>query len=134
MRRLLGGISRIDLIQPCGHEELVRQMRDCDLILSDSGGIQEEAPALGTPLLVLRDKTERPEALATGNARLVGTDTRRIVVEAMRLIEDPAARAEMSCPNFPYGDGQSGARIAQLIADWLGRPGVTSRVPRADCW
>ena len=134
MRRLLGGNSRIDLIQPCGHEELVRQMRDCDLILSDSGGLQEEAPALGTPLLVLRDKTERPEAIATGNARLVGTDTRRIVAEAMNLIEDPAARAKMSCPNFPYGDGQSGDRIAQLIADWLERPGVASRVPRAICW
>ena len=134
MRRLLGRTSGIHLIQPCGHQELVHRMRDCDLILSDSGGIQEEAPALGTPLLVLRDKTERPEAIATGNARLVGTDTRRIVVEAMSLIEDPAARAEMSCPNFPYGDGRSGARIAQLIADWLERPGVASRVPRAICW
>ena len=79
MHALLSGADGIALIPPCSHEQIVRRMRDADLILSDSGGIQEEAPALGTPLLVLRDKTERPEAVATGNARVVGTDAERIV-------------------------------------------------------
>jgi UDP-N-acetylglucosamine 2-epimerase (non-hydrolysing) len=96
-------------------------MRDADLILSDSGGIQEEAPALGTPLLVLRDKTERPEAIAAGNARLVGTDTKRIVAEAQRLLANPLALAAMSRRSFPFGDGHAAPRIAAIIEDWLER-------------
>jgi UDP-N-acetylglucosamine 2-epimerase (non-hydrolysing) len=96
-------------------------MRDADLMLSDSGGIQEEAPALGVPLLVLRDKTERPEGLASGSAVLVGTDRQRIVDEVRRFLEDPAARASMTRPRFPYGDGRAGERIAAMIAEWLER-------------
>jgi UDP-N-acetylglucosamine 2-epimerase (non-hydrolysing) len=121
MRDLLGEVEGIALIPPCDHQQLVRRMRDAGLILSDSGGIQEEAPALGTPLLVLRDKTERPEAIAAGNARLVGTDTKRIVAEAQRLLANPLALAAMSRRSFPFGDGHAAPRIAAIIEDWLER-------------
>jgi UDP-N-acetylglucosamine 2-epimerase (non-hydrolysing) len=119
MRGLLGEAAHIRLIEPCSHRELVERMRGADLILSDSGGIQEEAPALGVPLLVLREKTERPEGLASGSACLVGTSTERIVTEAHRLLHDPAKLAQMRKRSFPYGDGKSGRRIAKIIEDWL---------------
>ena len=121
MRDLLAGMPGISLVEPCSHGELVRRLRDSDLVLSDSGGIQEEAPALGVPLLVLRDKTERPEGLADGSALLVGTSATRIVAAASRLLDDPIARAAMSRRSFPYGDGRAGGRIAAIIGDWLGR-------------
>ena len=119
MRGLLCEAAHIRLIEPCGHREIVERMRNADLILSDSGGIQEEAPALGVPLLVLREKTERPEGLASGSACLVGTSTDRIVTEAHRLLHDPAKLAQMRKRSFPYGDGKSGRRIAKIIEDWL---------------
>jgi UDP-N-acetylglucosamine 2-epimerase (non-hydrolysing) len=119
MRRLLGGVPGISLVPPCGHAELLQRMRDADLVLSDSGGIQEEAPALGVPLLVLREKTERPEGLAAGNARLVGTSSVRIVGAARRLLGNRAERAAMGSPSFPYGDGHAGPRIAEIIEQWL---------------
>ena len=119
MRRLLGEVSGISLVPPCSHAELVQRMRDADLVLSDSGGIQEEAPALGVPLLVLREKTERPEGVAAGNARLVGTSTRRIVEEARRLLRNPAERAAMARRSFPYGDGHAAPRIAEIVDQWL---------------
>ena len=121
MRGLLGVVLNVALLEPCTHRELVERMRGADLVLSDSGGMQEEAPALGVPLLILRDKTERPEGIATGNMRLVGTATEAIVAEARRLLTDPLAYAAMSRPAFPYGDGQAAARIAQIIADWLAK-------------
>lgn len=121
MRSSLEGLGRISLLDPCSHAELVRRVRDCDLVLSDSGGIQEEAPTLGTPLLVLREKTERPEAIDSGNARLVGTSTERIVAETRLLLADPVERAAMSRRAYPFGDGRSGPRIAAIIADWLER-------------
>ena len=94
-------------------------MRDCDIVLSDSGGVQEEAPALGTPLLVLRQRTERPEGIACGNARLVGTDTATIVAEADRLLNDPVAWAAMAQRSLPYGDGRAAPRIAAIVEEWL---------------
>ena len=115
MERLLGNSSNIRLIEPCRHAELVRLMRDADLILSDSGGIQEEAPALGTPLLVLRTKTERPEVIASGNALLVGPNLDRIVAEVKRLLDDPAALAAMARPSFPYGTGDASVKIAAAV-------------------
>ena len=124
---LLSGADGMTLIPPCSHEQLVRRMRNADLILSDSGGIQEEAPALGKPLLVLRAKTERPEGIATGNARLVGTDSERIVAEARRLLDDPLALAAMSRRSFPFGDGQAGPRIAAVIEEWLQRRAGSER-------
>ena len=129
MCTLLDGVPGITLQPPCGHEELIRRIRDADLVLSDSGGIQEEAPALGTPLLVLRDKTERPEGIATGNMRLVGTDSQRIVAEARHLLTDPLARAAMSRRAFPYGDGRAAPRIAAIIDDWCqNRTGLERRL------
>ncbi len=129
LRELLDGVAGVRLLPPCSHRELLIAMREAIIVLSDSGGIQEEAPALGVPLLVLRDKTERPEALATGNMLLVGTDRERICSEVRRLIGDPTALARMAQPALPYGDGRSGPRIASLIADWLdARTGQENRV------
>ena len=88
-------------------------------MLSDSGGIQEEALALGTPLLVLREKTERPEAIESGNARLVGTSADRIVAEVRHLLENPYERLAMARPAFPFGDGRAAPRIAEIIGRWL---------------
>jgi UDP-N-acetylglucosamine 2-epimerase (non-hydrolysing) len=119
MTAALSGREAVRLHQPSSHRAMLELMRRATLLLSDSGGIQEEAAALGTPLLVLRDLTERPEAIATGNMILVGTDTQRIVAETRRLLADRAALAAMARPAFPYGDGNSGPRIAALIADWL---------------
>lgn len=119
LHRLLGRVPEVRLHGPCGHAELLAMMRDCDLMLSDSGGVQEEAPALGVPLLVLRDKTERPEALDSANMLLVGTDTEAIVREVRRLLADPVARAAMMQRSFPYGDGKAGKRIALHVAEWL---------------
>ncbi len=134
MRAHLGSVSNIHLLEACSHVEMLSLMRGSDLILSDSGGIQEEAPALGTPLLVLRAKTERPEGIATGNARLVGTATDRIVEEVRHLLDDPLALAAMSRRALPYGDGQAAPRIAAVVEDWLERrrvlPPVSSRRPR----
>ncbi len=96
-------------------------MRDADLILSDSGGIQEEAPALGVPLLVLREKTERPEGVVTGNMRLVGTSTEAILAETRRLLSNPLAQAAMSLRAFPYGDGRAAVRIAEIVDHWVAR-------------
>jgi UDP-N-acetylglucosamine 2-epimerase (non-hydrolysing) len=119
MRRLLHGVSGIQLVDACGHAELLRRMRDADLVLSDSGGMQEEAPALGVPLLVLREKTERPEGITAGSSRLVGTDRQRIVAEVRSLLDDPVTLAAMSRPALPFGDGRTGARIAGIIISWL---------------
>jgi UDP-N-acetylglucosamine 2-epimerase (non-hydrolysing) len=131
MRRMLSGVSNVNLLDPCGYRELVRRMGDCDLILSDSGGIQEEAPVLGTPLLVLRDKTERPEGIASGNARLVGTDPRTIVHEVTRLLADRAAWAVMAKKSLPYGDGHAAPRIAAIIEHWLAQRSDVSPPRRA---
>jgi UDP-N-acetylglucosamine 2-epimerase (non-hydrolysing) len=128
MRRLLDGARGIHLLDPCDHEELLRRMRDSDLVLSDSGGMQEEAPALGVPLLVLRDKTERPEGIAAGSSRLVGTDRQRIVAEVRSLLDAPAVLAAMSRPALPFGDGRAGPRIAAIIVSWLQQRPLTRRL------
>ena len=119
MGELLGGKRNIHLAPPCVHADLIQRMRAADLVLSDSGGIQEEAPALGVPLLVLRDKTERPEGIAAGCARLVGTSAERIVEEAQRMLRDKSALAAMRRRSFPFGDGRAAPRIAAIIEEWL---------------
>jgi UDP-N-acetylglucosamine 2-epimerase (non-hydrolysing) len=119
MRGELGGMEAIRLIDPCGHRELLQRMRDSDLVLSDSGGIQEEAPALGIPLLVLREKTERPEGLACGSTDLVGRSAERIVAQARRILNDPAALEAMRRRSFPFGDGKAGPHIAEIVEEWL---------------
>ena len=118
---LLRAVPNVTLLEPLSHRDLVGRMRSADLVLSDSGGMQEEAPALGVPLLILRDKSERPEGIETGNMRLVGTSTATILAEARRLLTDPLAYAAMSRPAFPYGDGRAAPRIAAIIAEWLNR-------------
>ena len=130
MRRLLGGVDGVSLIDPCGHRGLLQRMCDADLVLSDSGGIQEEAPALGIPLLVLREKTERPEGIEAGSARLVGTSTELIVSETRRLLKGGPELAAMRQRRFPYGDGKAGPRIAQIIAQWLERTRAAGANPR----
>lgn len=120
MRQLLDGQVGIALLEPCSHKELIARMADADIILSDSGGMQEEAPSLGVPLLILRDITERPEGIHTGNMRLVGTSTDRILGEVRRLLGDRRAYAAMARRAFPYGDGHAAPRIAIIIERWLG--------------
>ena len=121
MRRLLGHARNVELCEPCGHREMLQRMRDSDLILSDSGGMQEEAPALGIPLLILRDRTERPEGIASGNAILAGRDAGRIRSIVERLLDDEQALAAMASPALPYGDGFASERIAITVERWLGQ-------------
>jgi UDP-N-acetylglucosamine 2-epimerase (non-hydrolysing) len=117
---LLGGVPRIHLVSPLSYVDFVGVLRSCRLVLSDSGGVQEEAPALGKPVLVLRNTTERPEGVACGVARLVGTSTDRIVREAAALLEDPRAYDAMAKCVSPYGDGQASRRIVEAILHRFG--------------
>jgi UDP-N-acetylglucosamine 2-epimerase (non-hydrolysing) len=127
--RILGGHPRIHLVEPLSYPDLVRILARARLILTDSGGIQEEAPTFGTPVLVLREVTERPEGIEAGVARLVGTDRDRILDEARRLLAEPwGARAERRGRN-PYGDGQAGSRIAEAVVSWLTTGGLPSPLP-----
>ena len=119
-RSLLAGTAGIALHPPCTHREMLARMQAADLILSDSGGMQEEAPILGVPLLVMRNCTERPEAIVSGNIAMVGRDPERILAEVMRLLGDATALARMRTPARPYGDGRASERIAELIAGTLG--------------
>ncbi|GGA66946.1 UDP-N-acetylglucosamine 2-epimerase [Arenimonas soli] len=116
VNRILGDVGNVHLIEPQDYLPFVYLMSRAHLILTDSGGIQEEAPSLGKPVLVMRDTTERPEAVEAGTVRLVGTDRERIVGEAARLLDDAEAYAVMSRAHNPYGDGRSAERIAGIIA------------------
>ena len=117
VRRLLAGIANIHLIEPQDYLPFVYLMARSTLLLTDSGGIQEEAPSLGKPVLVMRDTTERPEAVAAGTVRLVGTDSDAIVAAASELLDDEQAYRRMSVAHNPYGDGQACQRIgAALVA------------------
>jgi UDP-N-acetylglucosamine 2-epimerase (non-hydrolysing) len=113
VHRLLGGRANVHLIQPLDYKPFVWAMDQCWFLLSDSGGVQEEAPHLGKPVLVMRETTERPEAVDAGTARLVGTDAGKIVAEAMRLMEDPTAYESMSKASNPFGDGHACRRIIE---------------------
>jgi UDP-N-acetylglucosamine 2-epimerase (non-hydrolysing) len=118
--RMLGGHPSIALVAPLDYLPFVSAMQRATLILTDSGGVQEEAPALGKPVLVLREETERPEAVEDGVVRLVGHDEARIVAEAQRLLDDPVAYAAMAKGVSPYGDGHSAARIVAVLRDYAG--------------
>jgi UDP-N-acetylglucosamine 2-epimerase (non-hydrolysing) len=120
VRRLLGGQSQITLSEPLDYPDLVAAMQQARLILTDSGGIQEEAPALGKPVLVLRSVTERPEAIEMGVAELVGTERSVIVSEVLHLLEDCDHYARMARGGSPYGDGHAAERIRDIIHDYLG--------------
>jgi len=114
----LRNTDRILLLEPVDYLQFVHLMRLATIILTDSGGIQEEAPSLGKPVLVMREKTERPEGLQAGVARLVGTDRRRIVEEASRILESPEEYSKMVAPENPYGDGKAALRIAAILDSW----------------
>lgn len=120
VQRILGDIDNVILTEPQGYAPFVALMDGARFILTDSGGVQEEAPSLGKPVLVMREKTERPEAVDAGTVRLVGTDRGRIVEEATRLIEDAGHYRAMAAAHNPYGDGRAGARILSAIAEHLG--------------
>lgn len=111
----LAGLANVALIDPLDYPHFVRLMALSHLILTDSGGVQEEAPSLGKPVLVMRETTERPEGIAAGTARLVGTDAARIVTEVFTLLDDEEAHAAMARAHNPFGDGKSAERIARLI-------------------
>ena len=113
----LGGTQSIHLIEPLPYPDLLRLLARSELILTDSGGIQEEAPSLHKPVLVLRETTERPEAIEAGAGMLVGTDTDRIVAEASRLLTDRTAYDRMINITNPFGDGHAAERIVQILAD-----------------
>jgi UDP-N-acetylglucosamine 2-epimerase (non-hydrolysing) len=132
---ILGGHPRVALLPPVRYPTMVALLRKAWVVLTDSGGLQEEAPALGKPVLVMRDRTERPEAIAAGSAQLVGTDPARIRAAVERLRDDPAAYAAMATPRFPYGDGKASARIVHALGRMLGaipdRPAEVVAMPAA---
>jgi len=117
---VLGGHDRIHLIEPVPYPVLVRLMKDAEIVVTDSGGIQEEAPSLGKPVLVLRNETERPEAVDAGTVRIVGTDTATVRDEIERLLTDTAAYGRMAEAANPYGDGLAARRTADAISRWFG--------------
>jgi len=113
----LAGLSNVAMIEPLDYPNFVGLLDACEIVLTDSGGVQEEAPSLGKPVLVMRETTERPEGVAAGTARLVGTDRAAIVAEIFTLLDDKAAYGAMARAHNPFGDGQAAARIARIIAD-----------------
>ncbi len=115
--RMLAGVPNITLLPPLGYRELVGLLKRSYLVLTDSGGIQEEAPGLGKPVLVLREVTERPEAVDAGTVKLIGTDSERIVAETTRLLEDRSEYARMARAVNPYGDGHAAERIVQSLLE-----------------
>ena len=116
MDAVLGNLSNVALIEPLDYPHFVRLLGLADIVLTDSGGVQEEAPSLGKPVLVMRETTERPEGISAGTARLVGTDRARIVSETLALLDDDRAYAAMALAHNPFGDGKASARIANVIA------------------
>ena len=117
VNRILRNNPRIHLIDPLDYLPFVYLMDRADVILTDSGGVQEEAPSLGKPVLVMRDTTERPEALQAGTVRLVGTNASSIVTETNKLLDDPSEYKMMSHAHNPYGDGLAASRIAQILSE-----------------
>lgn len=119
METALGDVANVAMIEPLDYPNFVRLLETCHIMLTDSGGVQEEAPAFGKPVLVLRDTTERLEGVMAGTARLVGTAPDRIVAEVSALLDDEAAYAAMAQAHNPFGDGRAAGRIAQVI--WRAR-------------
>jgi UDP-N-acetylglucosamine 2-epimerase (non-hydrolysing) len=119
MNTALGDLPNVAMIEPLDYPSFARLLSISHIMLTDSGGVQEEAPALGKPVLVLRETTERPESVIMGSAKLVGTDTQRIVSETCALLDDDAAYAAMARAQYPFGDGRASQRIADII--WSAR-------------
>lgn len=120
MERVLGDQPNIARIDPLDYPHFIRALGLCHIALTDSGGVQEEAPALAKPVLVMRETTERPEGVVAGTAKLIGTDPQRIVAEVTTLLDDPAAYAAMARAHNPFGDGHASARIASIVANGFG--------------
>lgn len=116
MEPILGDLANVALIDPLDYPHFVRLLGMSELVLTDSGGVQEEAPSLGKPVLVMRETTERPEGVEAGTARLVGTDKERIVSEIFKLLDDDAAYDAMARAHNPFGDGTAAQQIAEIIA------------------
>jgi UDP-N-acetylglucosamine 2-epimerase (non-hydrolysing) len=116
---LLRQEQNVRLLEPLAYPDMVRLVSRATLLLTDSGGLQEEGPALGKPVLVLRNVTERPEALGSSHVELVGTDPVAIFTAVARLLADPARLARLSRPSFPFGDGRAAPRIAAAVTQWL---------------
>jgi UDP-N-acetylglucosamine 2-epimerase (non-hydrolysing) len=125
VNRLLGDLPNVRLIAPQSYRNFVALMARCRLVLTDSGGVQEEAPSLGKPVLVMRDTTERPEGVAAGTAILTGPNAPAIVQHAMRLLTDDAAYRSMAAARNPYGDGYAAERIVERIRRYF-----ADRAPR----
>jgi UDP-N-acetylglucosamine 2-epimerase (non-hydrolysing) len=121
MDTILGDRANVARIEPLDYPHFIRALGLAHIALTDSGGVQEEAPALGKPVLVMRDTTERPEGVAAGTAKLIGTDENRIVSEVFTLLDDKAAYSAMARAHNPFGDGHAAARIAEIVADDFGR-------------
>jgi UDP-N-acetylglucosamine 2-epimerase (non-hydrolysing) len=115
VNRILKGTAHITLLPPLDYRPMVHLMKHAKLLITDSGGLQEEAPSLGIPVLVLRETTERPEGIEAGTLKLVGTETERIIQEAKRLLDDPLAHATMAKAANPYGDGHAAERIIHAL-------------------
>ncbi len=116
----LSGLANVALIEPLDYPHFARLLALCEIMLTDSGGVQEEAPALGKPVLVMRETTERPEGVAAGTARLVGTCADTIVTEISTLLDDKAAYEAMSRAHNPFGDGQAARRIVEILGNEIG--------------
>lgn len=116
MEPLLAALSNVALIDPLDYPHFVRLLAEADLVLTDSGGVQEEAPSLGKPVLVMRETTERPEGITAGTAKLVGTHKDRIVTEIFSLLDDSEAYSAMARAHNPFGDGLAAQRIAEIVA------------------
>lgn len=129
----LAGLENVTVSEPLGYGEFTHLLSLSTLVLTDSGGLQEEAPSLGKPVLVMRDNTERPEAVEAGTARLIGTDEDRVVAEVARLMTSDAAYASMAQAVNPYGDGQSAARMVEATARMLApAPALADLLPDFD--
>jgi UDP-N-acetylglucosamine 2-epimerase (non-hydrolysing) len=120
MEAALAGLPNVALIEPLDYPRFARLLGIAEIMLTDSGGVQEEAPALGKPVLVMRETTERPEGVTAGTAKLVGTDAANIVTEISTLLDDKAAYEKMARAHNPFGDGHSARRIVELLADEIG--------------
>ncbi|NLG86656.1 MAG: UDP-N-acetylglucosamine 2-epimerase (non-hydrolyzing), partial [Firmicutes bacterium] len=120
VRRILGNSPRVHLLEPLSYADFANLMARAHLIISDSGGIQEEAPSLGRPVLVLRDVTERPEAVAAGTVKVVGTEADKVVAAAEELLTDNKAYNKMAQATNPYGDGEAARRIVDGLKYHLG--------------
>ncbi|HUI30058.1 MAG TPA: UDP-N-acetylglucosamine 2-epimerase (non-hydrolyzing) [Candidatus Acidoferrales bacterium] len=124
VNEILRGFKNVHLTEPLGYEPFVYAMEKCYLILTDSGGVQEEAPSLGKPVLVMRETTERPEAVEAGTVKLVGTDRKKIVDNVSMLLTDSKEYLAMSRAHNPYGDGKASRRIVKIFEDYFKRESI----------